>query len=408
LRTVFGESGGVPFQRVLGEGAGAGLLEVVAAGDAGAVVVGVAGRPFDLARELPVRAVLAVGGGVRVLVVVVHHIAADGWSEGPLLRDLSAAYAARVGGGEPSWPVLPVQYVDYALWQREVLGGEGDPGSELSRQAGFWKGVLAGLPEEVGLPADRPRPAELSYRGGTVGFEVPAGLHAVLEQVALRFRVTLFMVVQAALAGLLSRLGAGVDVPVGTVVAGRGDVALDELVGFFVNTLVLRTDVSGDPSFGELVGRVREADLAAFANQDVPFERVVEVVAPVRSLGRHPLFQVMLAFEGTGAAVLDLGAGVRVSPVAVPGGSAKFDLSFSCAERRGPGRVPAGVAGELEYAADLFDESSARDLAGRLVWFLDQVAADPELRVSQVAVVTEAERARLLGEWNDTGGSCRR
>ncbi|WP_239321393.1 condensation domain-containing protein, partial [Planomonospora parontospora] len=228
----------------------------------------------------------------QVLLLVVHHVAADGWSMGPLARDVIAAYAARCEGREPGWAPLPVRYADYALWQRELLGDEAEPGSVAAGQAAFWRGVLAGLPVELELPVDRARPVVASYRGGTVPVVVDAGLRRGLGVLARGSGASVFMVVQAALAALLTRLGAGTDVPVGTVVAGRTDEALDELVGMFVNTLVLRTDVGGDPSFRELVGRVREVGLGAFGHQDLPFERVVELVDPVRSMARHPLFQV--------------------------------------------------------------------------------------------------------------------
>ena len=380
-------------------------LEVVDAGEAGteAVLARLAGRPFDLAADLPVRAFMVRGAdGERVLLLVVHHAAIDGWSVRPLLADLSAAYRARSLGEAPRWRPLPVQYADYALWQREALGSEDDPGSERSRQVRFWEHALRGLPEEIPLPADRPRPAVRGRHGDVVRFDVPAALVSGLRQVARQFNVTLFMVVQAAVAGLLYRLGAGEDIPLGTPVAGRGDEALDQLVGFFVSTLVLRTQVSPGDSFGDLLGAVRETDLAAFANQDLPFERLVEIAAPARSLARHPLFQAMVVFENSDGTVLSLGDGVTAVRRPVLTGAVPFDLSVVLTETSATGPEAAGLAGELEFACDMFDRDSAELLAGRLVRFLTAVAGDPAMRLDQVDLLSPDEQERILSRWNDT------
>ena len=206
----------------------------------------------------------------HVLLLLLHHIAGDGWSLGPLGRELAQAYAARCRGEPSAFTALPVQYADYTLWQRELLGEEDDPESVLARQLSFWRRALAGAPEELNLPAERPRPALASYRGGTVPVRVEAALHRGLLELAQANGASLFMVLQAGLAALLSRLGAGEDIPIGSPVAGRGERALEALIGFFVNTLVLRTDVSGNPSFRALIGRVPAFDLEAMATRTCP------------------------------------------------------------------------------------------------------------------------------------------
>jgi amino acid adenylation domain-containing protein len=409
LRTVFGQVDGAPYQRVLPAGSACPALSVldVAGTKLDETLRRLAQHTFDLTHEPPVRAwLLATGEHEHVLLLLVHHIASDGWSVAPLARDLAAAYTARQAGTAPDWRPLPVQYADYTLWQRELLGAPDDPASPLNRQLDFWRQSLAGLPDQLELPADRPRPAVPSYRGGTVSVALDSELHRSLVRLARQHGSTLFMVLRAGLAALLTRLGAGTDIPFGTAVAGRHDDQLDDLVGFFVNTLVLRTDTSGSPGFGELLGRVREADLAAYAHQDVPFERLVETVNPSRSPARHPLFQVMLAFQNNVAADFSM-PGLTVTPQAVGVGVAKFDLSFSLGETHDEQGGPAGVHGIVEYATDLFDASTATALVDRLTRFLVAVAADPARPIDEIDILTDAERDRLLVEWNDTGLAAR-
>ncbi|MEE1781909.1 amino acid adenylation domain-containing protein, partial [Streptomyces sp. SP17BM10] len=406
LRTVFPEFDGRPRQWVLPAGTSALSLPLTELADGegtlDAALAGAIADGFDLTTQPPLRAELfRISATEHVLLVVLHHIAGDGWSLAPFARDLGTAYDARRAGTAPAWEPLPVQYADYTLWHAEVLGDESDQDSPLARQVEHWKRALAGLPEELALPTDRPRPADVSYRGESVPLALPAEVHERIAAVARTHDASVFMVVQAAVAALLHRLGAGDDVPLGSVIAGRTDEALDELVGFFVNTLVLRTDVSGDPTFAELLARVRETDLAAYAHQDVPFERLVEVLNPVRSLARHPLFQVMLAFQNNAAATLDLD-GLRATALPVRLSAAKFDLLFSLEETFTAEGGPAGLTGVLEYSADLFDRATAQSLGDRLGRLLAAVTADPDLPVGAVEVLTEAERALVLDGWNDT------
>ncbi|MFJ4527829.1 amino acid adenylation domain-containing protein [Streptomyces nigrescens] len=406
LRTRFAEEAGEPCQVVLSPEEGRPEVRLVELSGEAALTEALAEQArycFDLTTEVPLRVTLyRVSEREHVLLLLMHHIAADGWSMAPLARDLSEAYAARCADAGPEWEPLPVQYADYALWQQDVLGSEDDPESLLSEQLGYWQQQLAGAPELLELPLDHPRPAAASHQGATVRYTVDAELHRRLVELARDCDATVFMVVQAGLAVLLSRLGAGSDIPVGTAVAGRTDEALDDLVGFFVNTLVLRTDLSGDPTFRELLARVRDTDLAAYAHQDVPFERVVEAVNPGRSLSHTPLFQVLLTLQSNADSTFSI-PGVEASFGDVATGVAKVDLTFYLEERYTPQQAPAGMVGEIQYAVDLFREESAQVLAQRLVRVLEAVTAAPDRAVSQAPVLDAAEHRQLIVERNATG-----
>jgi amino acid adenylation domain-containing protein len=409
LRTVFPDTDGVPWQQIQAGPQAVPALDThdTTEAELPAMLAAIMRAAFDVSAQLPWRAVLIrLGAAEHVLAVVVHHIAADGWSTGILARDLSAAYGARISGQAPGWAPLPVQYADYAVWQRELLGAEDDPGSVAAAQFGYWRQALAGLPAELALPADRPRPPTASHQGGSVPVMISAAAHAGLAEAARAGQATVFMVLQAVTALWLSRMGAGTDIPLGTAVAGRGDAQLDQLIGFFLNTLVLRTDVSGNPSFADLMGRAREAALAAYAHQDIPFERLVDDLAPARSLARHPLFQVSIEFHNIPQEQRTVWTlpGLEAQPV--QGGSggpaARFDLAVVLGERRDADGTPVGIGGALRYAADLFDHGTAEALAAWLTRVAEQVADDLAVRASQVELLSERERRQVVSAWNDT------
>ncbi|WP_405690031.1 condensation domain-containing protein [Streptomyces sp. NBC_00057] len=397
LRTVCREHDGLVHQHVEQVPAERLPLRVVACrdGELAQTVHEASRHPFDLESELPVTAWLFRSGPEeRVLLLVLHHLVCDGWSLRPLLDDLSTAYRARSEDAARQWDPLPVQYGDYTLWQRELLGHESDPSSLMARQLSYWEEELAGLPDEVDFPADRVRPPVAGNQGGRVPFEVPAQVCAGLARTAREEGATLFMVLQAAVAGLLSRLGCGTDIAVGTSVAGRVDEALDGLVGFFVNTLVLRTDVAGDPDFRTLVQRVRRTCIDAYAHQDVPFDRVVERLNPVRSLARNPLYQVAVEVHAGGDEGLSL-ASVRCAGYELVQETVKSDLAFTFTETVDATGRPL-LAGELGYAKDLFDRETVEEVVLGLERLLAEVAAHPDRRVGAVALLSGQEREMLI------------
>ncbi|WP_405167324.1 amino acid adenylation domain-containing protein [Nocardia sp. NBC_01499] len=398
MRTVYPETMNGPEQRVLAPHEVSVDLAPAQIGEERVAheVQRIVSAGFDVTMEVPFRARLfQLAGSEYVLVFVAHHISADGWSMGPLTRDLMLAYAARSGGEAPSWSPLPIQYADYALWQRSVLGSDDDPESLAGAQLAYWTTELADLPDELNLPTDRPRPAAQSFAGGKTDFVIEADVHAALVGLAKQHNATLFMVVHTALAVFLARMSGTEDVAVGTPIAGRGEAELDDLIGMFVNTLVLRTRVAADLGFTELLAANRETDLRAFANADTPFERLVEVLDPERSAGRHPLFQVALSFENLAATSFEL-PGLNFAALDPSADTAKFDLLLTMREQRTEAGAEAGLAAEFTYARDLFDEHTVTEFGRRFRGILAAVAHDPDTAVGDLEILDESERADLV------------
>ena len=349
-------------------------------------------QPFDLERGPLFRAsLLRLDAQEHVVLVTMHHIISDGWSMRSVLpRELSVLYAAFSQGYPSPLPELAVQYADYALWQRQWLQGD-----VLEQQLSYWREWLSGTPNALELPTDHARPPTPSFRGARLPVAMAPELSAALVELGRRRGATLYMVLVAAFQLLLSRWSGQQDVVVGSPIAGRTHRQTEGLIGFFVNTLVLRTDVSGEPSFYELLDRVKEAALGAYAHQDVPFEKLVAELQPERDLSRQPLFQVMFALLNVPHEALQL-PGLRLRPMERAGETSKFDLSVQVRE------TTDGLVGRIEYATDLFEASTIERLVNGYRTLLEGIVSDPERRVSELVLLSAAERQQVLREWNDT------
>jgi len=348
-------------------------------------------RPFALDQPPLLRvSLLHLSQAEQVLVFTMHHIVSDGWSMGVLVREVATLYGAFVTGQPVALPSLPVQYLDYAAWQREWLQGE-----TLEHQRHYWQQQLAGAPAVLELPTDSPRPAVQSFRGARHTFAIDPGLTDALKQLSRQHNSTLFMTLLAAFQVVLSRYSGQEDIVVGSPIANRTQADVEGLIGFFVNTLVLRTSLAGDPSFVEVLRRVREVTLGAYAHQEMPFEQVVELLQPQRDLSYSPLFQVMFILQNAPQERLALPA-LEVEFLETETGTAKFDLTLAMQE------VESGLQGQLEYNCDLFEPSTMERLVRHLQQVLAAVVAQPEQRLSEVSLLTADERQRLLVEWNQT------
>jgi amino acid adenylation domain-containing protein len=348
-------------------------------------------RPFDLSTGPLVRArLLRLATEEHVLLLSMHHIVSDGWSIGVLIREVAALYEAYASGGESPLAELSLQYGDYAVWQREWLQGE-----VLEQQLAYWRQQLADAPPVLELPTDYPRPAVKTFNGAALSLMLPRSLSEEMQGLSRVEGVTLFMSLLAAFQLLLWRYSGQEEIAVGTPVAHRTRAETEELIGFFVNTLVLRTDVSGNPSFRELVRRVREVALGGYAHQDVPFEKLVEELAPERNLSFTPLFQVMFAMQNTPLPEMELG-GLQLSVLETERETAKFDISLAMWE------TAEGLEGSLEYNTDLYEEATMHRLLRHFQTLLEGIVANPDARIADLALLTASEQQRLLNDWNHT------
>ncbi|MGO2751280.1 MAG: amino acid adenylation domain-containing protein [Pseudoclavibacter sp.] len=404
LRTVFPYLDGEPMQRILAieEGAPAFTSVEVPADSVDDIIRQESLRPFDVTREVPLRAVLLrTSPTSHVLVATMHHIASDGWSLAPFAADLSAAYSSHAAGptGSDLPAPLPVSYADYTLWQRESLGSEDDPSSAMSTQLDFWRRTLADAPEEIALPRDRERGARPSDIGH-LAFEVDAQRHLALRAVAAEHRTSLFIVLHAAVAAALGQHGAGTDIIVGTPVAGRVDPKLERLVGFFVNTIALRTSLAGNPTLGELIERVRVGNTDSYAHQDVPFDAVVDALRPARVADRHPVFQVLLTLQNTEPARLDLGEVTVTVPSQVTTAGVKTDLMLDFS-------TPAGDEGPLEaalaYDLALFDESTIERMRDTVDRMLAAMIDAVERPLSDIPAIDAQTKERIDAQASGRG-----
>jgi amino acid adenylation domain-containing protein len=393
LRTVFVEVNGEPVQRVLSAVELGPFLEVAQL-TAGAVTTEVkefAEREFDLRTDVPMRALLMeLDENEAVLVVVLHHIASDGWSEAVFCRDLSTAYASRVAGNEPDWAELPVQYPDYTLWQRELLGAEDDPDSLISHQLAFWGETLRDMPQNINVPASR-QSAHESNDSGSVIRALNDDTPRKLKKLASSAGITMFMVVHAAIAILIARLTSAVDLPLGTIVSEREDEALSDMIGYFVNTIVLRTDLSGNPSFEEVLRRVREVDLAAFSHHEAPFEKVVEALNPARSRVESPLFQILFTYNRDSVDDIRLDS-ITATRLTCEIAQAKFDLDIEFHERQ-----DEQIIVQATYRRDLFSRSVIEAIVSGLVHVLSVAADCPDTRLADFDLLRPGERDALVG-----------
>ncbi|HEY4591351.1 MAG TPA: condensation domain-containing protein, partial [Thermoanaerobaculia bacterium] len=371
----------------------AGLPAAAREAEARRVATAAAHRPYDLARGPLARfALLRLAEREHALLFGMHHIVSDGWSMGLFVRELGALYRSRVTGEEAAVPALPIQYADFAAWQRESLTG-----TVLAEQIGWWTRRLAGAPQVVELPLDRPRPAVRSARGAVAVATFGDGLETRLEALSRRLGVTPFMTLLAGFATLLSRHGGQTDVVVGSPIANRARAEVEDLIGLFANTLALRVDLAGDPAFAELAGRVREMALGAYARQDVPFERLVDELRPERSLSHSPVFQVVLALQNAPRSDLEL-PGLALSRQEADAGQAQFDLSFFLSPQ-----PDGGLRAWVAYARDLFDAATVEHLVDRFHRLLAAVAGGGEgTRLSALPLLAEEEREQILRGWNAT------
>jgi amino acid adenylation domain-containing protein len=348
-------------------------------------------RPFNLSNGPMLRvSLLRLSQSEHVLLLTMHHIAADGWSMGILISEVASLYEAFTHGQPLPLKELPVQYSDYALWQCEWLQGE-----ILDQQIAYWKEQLAGAPAVLDLPSDHPRPPVQTFSGAHQVFELPAALRDHLKELSRREGVTLFMTLLASFQALLYRYTAQDDICVGTPVAGRNRPEIEKLIGFFINTLVLRGDLSGNPRFNELLNRIQKICLGAFAHQDLPFEKLVEELRPERAVSHTPLFQVMFALQSAGLSEIKLG-NLALSTVEFEQGTAKFDLTLSVEE------TEQGLKAVFEYNTDLFEAMTITRMVGHWHTMLEGIAAHPERRLSELPLLTEVEKRQVLFEWNDT------